>query len=229
MRFLPIVTQIFLWTAVFSADQPQRHRRLFPQRHRRLLPADDGHPGLLQHAGPRQRHRPQHPRRLGQEVSDPAGRLRRLPAGRPRRPQARLLRRGGAPFALVFFLCRSFFPPLPDATTIAAFLLSLLLWLSCSASSWRRRSGCSASGSSRSRASCSATCSCSICSRATCFRIDMLAGIPTGIPGISLADLVRWLPLPVHRLLSRRGLAGEDRQGRELVGGLLRRGRPGSW
>ena len=56
MRFLPIVTQIFLWGAVFaSCDFSDRSEavesRLYLRRLRRLLPADDGQPGVFQHAG----------------------------------------------------------------------------------------------------------------------------------------------------------------------------------
>ena len=57
MRFLPIVTQIFLWAAVFAGHGGRRrqrrpHRRLLLRRLHRLLPADDDQPGVFQHAGP---------------------------------------------------------------------------------------------------------------------------------------------------------------------------------
>ena len=99
MRFLPIVTQIFLWSAVFSAMDGRRQRpadrRLLLPRHHRLLPADDDQPGVFQHAGPGHGHRPRHPRRHRQEVPHPADRHAGVPVALPRGPQAGLLHRGG--------------------------------------------------------------------------------------------------------------------------------------
>ena len=87
MRFLPIVTQIFLWGAVFAGMSAARRRqptaadrRLQLPRFRRVLPADDGQPGVFQHAGAGRRHRAADSQRRDQEVSHPAGRSDRLSA-----------------------------------------------------------------------------------------------------------------------------------------------------
>ena len=133
MRFLPIITQIFLWWAVFdSVGRNAVGSAISPatvSEHGGLLPADDGQPGVLQHAGPGVRDRAADPQRRDQEVPDPAGRHARLSAAQPPGPQAGLLlggRRCLSPF--VFFLCRGFFiDGWPDAGTLAAFVVSLML------------------------------------------------------------------------------------------------------
>ena len=50
MRFLPIVTQIFLWAAIFEANGDQEDRRLRVPRHGGVLPVDDDQPRLLEYA-----------------------------------------------------------------------------------------------------------------------------------------------------------------------------------
>jgi ABC-2 type transport system permease protein len=97
------------------------------------------------------------------------------------------------PFAAVFFLCRSFFPPAPDALTIAAFLASLLLsfllgfFMEATLGMlgfWFMEVSSIVFGYMLVQYLLSGHM----------FPIDMLAGVPTGLPGTSLADVVAWLP-----------------------------------
>ena len=99
MRFLPIVTQIFLWDAVFAGHERQRqpatiagysyHDMIAYYLLTMVGRAFSSMPGLAS------RHRPRHPRRHDQEVPHPADRHAGLPDARPAGPQAGLLRRGG--------------------------------------------------------------------------------------------------------------------------------------
>jgi ABC-2 type transport system permease protein len=52
------------------------------------------------------------------------------------------------------------------------------------------------------------------------FPIDMLAGIPTGLAGVSLADVVRWLPFQYTAYFPASVWLGKV-QGWELAGGLV--------
>ena len=170
MRFLPIVTQIFLWTAVFASARLGHDGRLHPQRHRGVLPADDDRPGVFQHAGAGQRHRPADSRRRDQEVSHPADRPHRL---------HRCWRGSATSWCTTAWRsCRS-----RSCSTCAATIspagrrrsvggVSRCRWCCrfCWDSSWKRRWGCADSGRSRSARCCSSTCCSTSSSRATCFR-----------------------------------------------------------
>ena len=52
------------------------------------------------------------------------------------------------------------------------------------------------------------------------FPLDMLAGVPTGIAGVSLADVVRWLPFQYTAYFPASVWLGKV-QGWELIGALL--------
>ncbi len=102
MRFLPIVTQIFLWGAIFqnaavSGAIARSAGYTYEDMIAYYLLTHD-QPGVLQHAGPGRRHRPADPLGRSEEVSDPAGRHDRVFAAQPGGAQAGLLRRGGRPF-----------------------------------------------------------------------------------------------------------------------------------
>ena len=129
MRFLPIVSQIFLWDAIFQGmgSGGKEIARVQLPRADRLLPADDGRQGVFQHAGPGLQHRPRYSRRHDQEVSFAAGRHARLSL--MNRLAHKLVYYGVAvaPFALVFWLCRGYFNGWPDAVTLLAFLASLVM------------------------------------------------------------------------------------------------------
>ena len=107
MRFLPIVTQIFLWWAVFEtisdgiADGGD-NRWLFVSQRGGVLPADDGQPSVFEHARIGVGHRAADSQRRDQEVPDPADRHARLPAAEPHRAQAGLLFGGHASVCIRF-------------------------------------------------------------------------------------------------------------------------------
>ena len=134
MRFLPIVTQIFLWYSIFETlgnpDVPFDERKIAGYTYGEMVAyylltmvarAFSSMPGLSsQIAG---QIRSGEIKKFLIQPIDPIGFL--------------LLSRiahklayysvAAGPFALVFFLCRSYFPGWPDATTWGAFLLSLVL------------------------------------------------------------------------------------------------------
>ncbi len=66
MRFLPIVTQIFLWGAVFRPSRRQRQHRSPATRYDDMIAyylLTHDQPGVFQHAGPGHRASPADPQR----------------------------------------------------------------------------------------------------------------------------------------------------------------------
>jgi len=127
MRFLPIVTQILLWTAIFDASQ---QRQLFGYQRNELIAyylltmitrAFSSMPGLA--SGIARSIRDGSVKKFLTQPVDWIGFLF------VSRVAHKLVYYAVAtlPFVLVFWLCRDFFPPLPDATTWCAFLASLLM------------------------------------------------------------------------------------------------------
>jgi ABC-2 type transport system permease protein len=193
MRFLPIVTQVFLWTAVFTAtSRPDiagysRNDIVAYYLLTMVTRAFSSMPGLA--GGIARGIRDGSVKKYLVQPVDYVGFL--LAA----RVAHKLVYYAVAllPFAAVFVVCRDFFPPPPDGATIAAFLLSLLLsfllgffmeatlgmvgfWLLETASI------------------VFAYMLVQYLLSGHMFPIDMLAGIPTGVAGVSVADVVRWLP-----------------------------------
>jgi ABC-2 type transport system permease protein len=132
MRFLPIVTQIFLWAAVFSAlpAQPGTHSQIAGYSYRNMIAyylltmvsrAFSSMPGLA--TGIARDIRDGSIKKYLIQPIDMLGFLLLY------RLAHKLVYYGVAvfPFALVFFLCRGFFGGWPDATTLAAFFASLVL------------------------------------------------------------------------------------------------------
>ncbi|MFM7413738.1 MAG: ABC-2 family transporter protein, partial [Planctomycetota bacterium] len=127
MRFLPIVTQVFLWTAVFSATSRSdiagysRNDIVAYYLLTMLTRAFSSMPGLAGGIA-----RSVRDGSVKKFLIQPVDYVSFLLAARVAH---KLVYYAVAvvPFGLVFFLCRSYFPPVPDATTIAAFLLSLVL------------------------------------------------------------------------------------------------------
>jgi len=97
------------------------------------------------------------------------------------------------PFAAVFWLCRGFFPPAPDAATIAAFLLALVLSFLLGFF-MEATLGMLGFWVLETSSIVFAYMLVQYLLSGHMFPIDMLAGIPTGIGGVSVADVVRWLP-----------------------------------
>jgi ABC-2 type transport system permease protein len=193
MRFLPIVTQVFLWTAVFSATARSdiagysRNDIVAYYLLTMLTRAFSSMPGLASGIA-----RSIRDGSIKKFLIQPVDYVSFLLAARVAH---KLVYYAVAviPFAAVFFLCRSFFPPLPDAATIAAFLLALVLsfllgfFMEATLGMlgfWFLEVSSIVFGYMLVQYLLSGHM----------FPIDMLAGIPTGIPGTSLADLVGWLP-----------------------------------
>jgi len=193
MRFLPIVTQVFLWTAVFSATARSdiagysRNDIVAYYLLTMLTRAFSSMPGLASGIA-----RSIRDGSIKKFLIQPVDYVAFLLAARVAH---KLVYYAVAviPFAAVFFLCRSFFPPLPEAATIAAFLLALVLsfllgfFMEATLGMlgfWFLEVSSIVFGFMLVQYLLSGHM----------FPIDMLAGIPTGIPGTSLADLVGWLP-----------------------------------
>ena len=136
MRFLPIVTQVFLWAAVFAAMAATGgSRQIVGYSYRDMIAyylltmivrAFSSMPGLATGIARR------HPRRHGQEIPHPADRHARLPAALPHGPQTGLLHRGGgAVRAGVLPLPRLFQRlarrPRPCSAFVASLVMSFLL------------------------------------------------------------------------------------------------------
>jgi ABC-2 type transport system permease protein len=127
MRFLPIVTQIFLWTAVFgaaSSDRMAGYTRETIVAYYLLTMvtrAFSSMPGLA--SGMATQIRNGEIKKFLIQPIDLLGFLLLARMGH------KLVYYGVAigPFALVFYLCRSYFPGWPPAEVFAAFVLSLLL------------------------------------------------------------------------------------------------------
>jgi ABC-2 type transport system permease protein len=193
MRFLPIVTQVFLWTAVFSATARgdiagySRNDIVAYYLLTMLSRAFSSMPGLATGIA-----RSIRDGSIKKFLVQPVDYLSFLLASRVAHKLV-YYAVAAAPFGLVFFLCRSFFPPLPSASTVGAFLFSLALsfllgfFLEATLGMlgfWFLEVSSLVFGFMLVQYLLSGHM----------FPIDMLAGIPTGIPGTSLADVVTWLP-----------------------------------
>ena len=193
LRFLPIVTQVFLWTAVFSATNRgdiagySRNDIVAYYLLTMVTRAFSSMPGLAGGIA-----RSVRDGSIKKYLVQPVDYISFLLAARVAH---KLVYYAVAvlPFAAVFYACRGFFPPLPDAVTLAAFAVSLLFsfllgffmeatlgmlgfWL-LEVSSF-----------------VFAYMLLQYLLSGHMFPLDMLADVATGIPGTSLADLVRWLP-----------------------------------
>lgn len=127
MRFLPIVTQIFLWRAVFSARGEERIEGYsyedFVAYYLLTMVgrAFSSMPGLSSQIAGMIRSG-----EIKKFLVQPVDLIGFLLLGRMAHKLAYYAVAAG-PFALVFFLCRDYFPGWPDLFTLAAFLLSLVL------------------------------------------------------------------------------------------------------
>jgi ABC-2 type transport system permease protein len=219
MRFLPIVTQVFLWTAVFSATTRSdiagysRNDIVAYYLLTMIARAFSSMPGLAGGVA-----RSIRDGSIKKFLVQPVDYVSFLLASRVAHKLVYYVV-AVIPFVVVFFLCRSFFPPLPDAGTILAFLLSLglsfLLGFFMEATLgmlgfWFMEVSSIVFGYMLVQYLLSGHM----------FPIDMLAGIPTGIPGLSLADLVAWLPFQYTAYFPAAVWLGKV-QGGELVRLLL--------
>ena len=127
MRFLPIVTQIFLWAAIFNGSGGQRiggmtyHEMVAYYMLTLVSRAFSSMPGLANQIAALVRTGD-----IKKFLIQPVDLLGFLFLSRVAHKLAYYMVATG-PFILMFYLARGFFSGWPDATTMAAFILSLLL------------------------------------------------------------------------------------------------------
>jgi ABC-2 type transport system permease protein len=127
MRFLPIVTQVFLWKAIFTATDDTSIAGYSYQDFiayyllTMVGRAFSSMPGLASGIALQIRNG-----EIKKFLVQPVDMITFLLLGRVAHKLV-YYTVAAAPFALVFFLCRGFFPGWPDAATMAAFILSLVL------------------------------------------------------------------------------------------------------
>ncbi|MFM9026010.1 MAG: ABC transporter permease [Planctomycetaceae bacterium] len=193
MRFLPIVTQVFLWTAVFAAtSRPDiagysRNDIVAYYLLAMLTRAFSSMPGLSTGIA-----RSIRDGSVKKYLVQPVDYVSFLLAARIAHKLV-YYAVAALPFAGVFFLCRGFFPPPPDALTIlacvASLVLAFLLGFFLEATL-----GMIGFWVLEVSSIVFAYMLVQYLLSGHMFPIDMLADIPSGIPGASLADVVRWLP-----------------------------------
>jgi len=218
MRFLPIVTQVFLWTAVFSATSRgdiagySRNDIVAYYLLTMLTRAFSSMPGLATGIA-----RSVRDGSVKKFLIQPVDYVSFLLAARVAHKLV-YYAVAALPFALVFFLCRSYVPPIPDATTIAAFLVSLVLsfllgfFMEATLGMlgfWFMEVSSIVFGYMLVQYLLSGHM----------FPIDLLRTVPTGISGVSLADVVHWLPFEYTAYFSSAIWLGKVR-GADLVTSL---------
>ncbi len=193
MRFLPIVTQVFLWTAVFTAtSRPDiagytKSDIVAYYLLTMVTRAFSSMPGLASGIA-----RSIRDGSVKKYLVQPVDYVSFLLAARIAH---KLVYYAVAilPFAAVFWICRGYFPPLPDALTISAFvaalLLSFLLGFFMEAAL-----GMIGFWVLEVSSIVFAYMLVQYLLSGHMFPIDMLAGIPIGIAGVDVADVVHWLP-----------------------------------
>jgi ABC-2 type transport system permease protein len=127
MRFLPIVTQIFLWGAIFAANQKTEIAGYSETDFiayyllTMVSRAFSSMPGLASSIARQIRDG-----EIKKFLIQPVSMLGFLFAQRLAHKLV-YYTVAAAPFGLVFYLCRGYFPGWPDATTLAAFAASLVM------------------------------------------------------------------------------------------------------
>jgi ABC-2 type transport system permease protein len=219
MRFLPIVTQIFLWTAVFSATSRadiagySRNDIVAYYLLTMVTRAFSSMPGLAGGIA-----RSIRDGSIKKYLVQPVDYVAFLLAARVAH---KLVYYAVAilPFGLVFWLCRGFFPDPPPPPTILAFVLALLLSFLLGFF-MEATLGMLGFWFLEVSSIVFAYMLVQYLLSGHMFPIDMLAGIPTGLPGMSVADLVQWLPFQFTAYFPAAVWLGKVR-GAELVRGLL--------
>ena len=193
MRFLPIVTQVFLWTAVFAATSRtdiagySKTDIVAYYLLTMITRAFSSMPGLAGGIA-----RSIRDGSVKKYLVQPVDYVSFLLAARIAH---KLVYYAVAilPFAVVFWICRSYFPPVPDAATVAAFIASLLLSFLLGFF-MEATLGMLGFWVLEVSSIVFAYMLVQYLLSGHMFPIDMLAGIPTGITGVDVADIVRWLP-----------------------------------
>ena len=129
LRFLPMVTTILLWQAIYDGLGASRASAGFSYREMiAYLLLTQHQPDVLEHARPGRRDRPRHPRGDAQAVPDPADRHDRLPARRTGSPTRwPTSSRRSSPTRCCSSSAAGYFDGFPDAPTLAAYAVSLVL------------------------------------------------------------------------------------------------------
>jgi ABC-2 type transport system permease protein len=219
MRFLPIVTQVFLWTAVFAATSRadiagySRNDIVAYYLLTMVTRAFSSMPGLAGGIA-----RSVRDGSIKKYLVQPVDYVSFLLAARIAH---KLVYYAVAilPFAAVFWICRSYFPPAPDAVTLAAFVASLLLSFLLGFF-MEATLGMLGFWFLEVSSIIFAYMLVQYLLSGHMFPLDMLAGIPAGIAGMSLADLVRWLPFEYTAYFPSAVWLGKIR-GAELVRSLM--------
>ena len=219
MRFLPIVTQVFLWTAVFAATSRadiagySRNDIVAYYLLTMVTRAFSSMPGLAGGIA-----RSVRDGSIKKYLVQPVDYVSFLLAARIAH---KLVYYAVAilPFAAVFWICRSYFPPAPDAVTLAAFVASLLLSFLLGFF-MEATLGMLGFWFLEVSSIIFAYMLVQYLLSGHMFPLDMLAGIPTGIAGMSLADLVRWLPFEYTAYFPSAVWLGKIR-GAELARSLM--------
>ena len=218
MRFLPIVTQVFLWTAVFAAtSRPDiagysRNDIVAYYLLTMVTRAFSSMPGLAGGIS-----RSIRDGSIKKYLVQPVDYVAFLLAARVAH---KLVYYAVAilPFVAVFWLCRSYFPPAPDAATIAAFLVSLVLSFLLGFF-MEATLGMLGFWVLETSSIVFAYMLVQYLLSGHMFPIDMLAGVPTGVGGVSVADVVRGLPFEFTAYFPAAVWLGKV-QGPALVRGL---------
>ena len=219
MRFLPIVTQVFLWTAVFAATSRadiagySRNDIVAYYLLTMVTRAFSSMPGLSGGIA-----RSVRDGSIKKYLVQPVDYISFLLAARIAH---KLVYYAVAilPFAAVFWICRSYFPSAPDAVTLAAFVASLLLSFLLGFF-MEATLGMLGFWFLEVSSIIFAYMLVQYLLSGHMFPLDMLAGIPTGIAGMSLADLVRWLPFEYTAYFPSAVWLGKIR-GAELARSLM--------
>jgi ABC-2 type transport system permease protein len=219
MRFLPIVTQVFLWTAVFGATSSgaiagySRNDIVAYYLLTMVSRAFSSMPGLA--SGISRSIRDGSIKKYLVQPVDYVGYL--LAA----RIAHKLVYYAVAilPFAGVFLFCREYFTPIPDWTTILAFALSLVLSFLLGFF-MEATLGMLGFWFLEVSSIVFAYMLVQYMLSGHMFPLDMLRGIPTGVTGVSVADVVRFLPFEYTAYFPAAVWLGKV-QGMELVRSLL--------
>ena len=193
MRFLPIVTQVFLWTAVFNATSRadiagySRNDIVAYYLLTMVTRAFSSMPGLSGGIA-----RGIRDGSVKKYLVQPVDYVAALLAARVAHKLVYYLV-ATLPFAGVFYVCRDYFPPAPPVGTIAAYLLSLVLSFLLGFF-MEATLGMLGFWFLEVSSIIFAYMLVQYLLSGHMFPIDMLAGIPTGIGGTTVADVVRWLP-----------------------------------
>ena len=219
MRFLPIVTQVFLWTAVFAATTRSdiagysRTDIVAYYLLTMVTRAFSSMPGLAGGIA-----RSVRDGSIKKYLVQPVDYVSFLLAARIAH---KLVYYAIAiiPFAAVFFVCHGYFPPVPDAATIAAFVVSLMLSFLLGFF-MEATLGMLGFWFLEVSSIIFAYMLVQYLLSGHMFPLDMLAGIPTGLADVSVADLVRWLPFEYTAYFPAAVWLGKIR-GADLVRSLL--------